>query len=241
MSDGEPIPGAERDKGRRPRRRRRPGADAAPAQTPLRATRSRRAPFAPLALPPTRTAHGPQRARGGLSTPAGPRRPPGLSAPAVGKIGDAFRYRGPDVGSGVDTRRGIEGDATGSSGLQSAASARGVCRAPTTKGNRSASLGLWPGSAGPEGAGRPPLDRGGTGTVDRRSTSSCVAAPCGHRRASGRTRFELPRNRYRCFWSSASSLLRGNAPTSWPTTLPPLKMSRVGIDRTPYCWGTIWW
>src|SRR6185436_1389886 len=45
----------------------------------------------------------------------------------------------------------------------------------------------------------------------------------------------------RCFCSSASSLLRGMAPTSWLTTLPPLKISRVGIDRTPYCCGTIWW
>jgi hypothetical protein len=41
---------------------------------------------------------------------------------------------------------------------------------------RGARRGEWPGSGGPEGAGRPPLDRGGTGTVDRRSTSSCVAA-----------------------------------------------------------------
>src|SRR5262249_43272671 len=39
---------------------------------------------------------------------------------------------------------------------------------------------------------------------------------------------------YRCFCSSASSLLRGMAPTSWPTTLPPLKISSVGIDLTPY-------
>src|SRR5678815_1039909 len=44
----------------------------------------------------------------------------------------------------------------------------------------------------------------------------------------------------RCFWSSASSLLRGIAPTSWLTTLPPLKISSVGIDRMPYCCGVIW-
>src|SRR3954454_23470017 len=31
------------------------------------------------------------------------------------------------------------------------------------------------------------------------------------------------------------------APTSWLTTLPPLKINSVGIDRTPYCCGTIWW
>ena len=36
-----------------------------------------------------------------------------------------------------------------------------------------------------------------------------------------------------CFWISASSLLRGIAPTSWPTTRPPLKMRSVGIDVTP--------
>jgi len=49
----------------------------------------------------------------------------------------------------------------------------------------------------------------------------------------------LRRRLQRCFWISASTLLRGCAPTSWPTTLPPLKMSSVGIDRTPYCCGTI--
>jgi len=49
----------------------------------------------------------------------------------------------------------------------------------------------------------------------------------------------LRRRLQMCFWISASTLLRGCAPTSWPTTLPPLKMSSVGIDRTPYCCGTI--
>src|SRR5262245_7168952 len=44
-----------------------------------------------------------------------------------------------------------------------------------------------------------------------------------------------------CFWISASSLLRGIAPTSWLTTRPPLKIKRVGIDVTRYCCGTIWW
>jgi hypothetical protein len=70
----------------------------------------------------------------------------------------------------------------------------------------------------------------GVACVQRHAPTIAAA----HRRADG------ARSNHRCFWSSASSLLRGIAPTSWPTTLPPLKIKSVGIDRTPYCCGTIW-
>jgi hypothetical protein len=41
---------------------------------------------------------------------------------------------------------------------------------------RDARWGEWAGFAGPEGTGTSPLDRDGTGTVDQRSTCSCVVA-----------------------------------------------------------------
>ena len=43
---------------------------------------------------------------------------------------------------------------------------------------RDARWGEWDGSAGPEGTGTSPLDRGGTRTLDRRSRCSCVAQEC---------------------------------------------------------------
>ncbi len=64
------------------------------------------------------------------------------------------------------------------------------------------------------------------GETARRRVRVLTTAPCCPTAAS-----------YRCFLSSASIFARGTAPTIWPTTWPPLKTSRVGIERMPYFCG----